>query len=100
MIRKHCWIALLAIGLLGGAAGAAKTPKLAAYKGYVQVFSHVAVTVRSLHNRNALRTFSYSDALRRQMLDRHLVYGEKITVLYRPDSTLAVRLKAKQYPGS
>ena len=99
MPRKNVLIPLLAL-LLAAAAPAAVKPKLGVYKGYVQVFSHVAVTVRSQYNRNALVTFTYSGNLRQQLLNRHLVYGEKITVYYQPTSLLAVRIQAKQYPGS
>ncbi len=99
MPRKTVLIPLLAL-LLAAAAPAAVKPKLGVYKGYVQVFSHVAVTVLSQYNRNALVTFTYSGNLRQQLLNRHLVYGEKITVYYQPTSLLAVRIQAKQYPGS
>jgi hypothetical protein len=99
MPRKTVLNPLLAL-LLAAAAPAAVKPKLGVYKGYVQVFSHVAVTVRSQYNRNALVTFTFSGNLRQRLLNRHLVYGEKITVYYQPTSLLAVRIKAKQYPGS
>lgn len=97
----------IAVCALAGAL-AAQTPGTAAphrasreavYHGYVQVFSHAAITVRSPTNRAVLRTFTYSPRLQRKLQNRHLVYGEKVAVYYQPQSQLAVKLKAKTYPG-
>lgn len=79
---------------------ARRAVKLAVFHGYVQVFSHAAVTVRGPKNRAQLRTFTYAAPLRQKLQNRHLVYGEKIAVYYQPAHQLAVRLKAKTYPGS
>lgn len=77
----------------------AKT-KLAVFHGYVQVFSHAAVTVRDPKNRAELRIFTFSPGLRERLQNRHLIYGEKVAVYYQPGNELAVRLKGKIYPGS
>lgn len=77
-----------------------RSVKLAVFHGYVQVFSHAAVTVRDPKDRAELRTFTFAAALRQKLESRHLVYGEKIAVFYLPANQLAVRLKAKTYPGS
>lgn len=72
---------------------------LAEYRGYVQVFTHAAITVRDPKNRYALRTFSYSPALRRELLNRHLNYDQPVRVTYRKQDQVAVRIRAHWQAG-
>ncbi|MGH9541821.1 MAG: hypothetical protein ACRD2H_08045 [Terriglobales bacterium] len=73
---------------------------VATYSGFVQVFSHAAITLRDPHNRNALRTFSYSPALQQKLVNKHLDYGQKAKVTYRIKDEVALRLEAKWKKGS
>ncbi|HZT73944.1 MAG TPA: hypothetical protein VE996_09860 [Terriglobales bacterium] len=69
-------------------------------KGFVQVFSHAAITLRDAHNRNALRTYTLSPELRQKLTYLHLDYGEPIKITYRVKDHIALRVDAKWKKGS
>ena len=74
-------------------------PKLATFKGEVMNVTPVAITVRSQENQLAIRTFRYSDEVRKrmqQMIDRGgYQYGDKVKIEYEAGSDIALRIKGK-----
>lgn len=77
-----------------------KTKDLVSYQGFVQVYSHTAITVRDPHNMYALRTFTYAPQLRQKLLNKHLDYNQPVTVVYRVKDEVAVQVKGKWKQGN
>ena len=76
-----------------------KTSGLAKFQGTVLHASIAQITVRALGNDLAIRTFPLSEAAAAAMqkiVDKGgYQYGDKVTVLYDPASTRAVKVKGK-----
>jgi hypothetical protein len=75
------------------------TNGLAKFDGFVMHATNVAITVRAKDNELSIRSFALSDAASEKMqklIDKGgYQYGDKVTVLYDPDSLKAVKIKGK-----
>lgn len=75
------------------------TNGLAKFEGFVMHATNVAITVRAKDNELSIRSFSLSEAASAKMqkiIDKGgYQYGDKVTVLYDPDSQKAMKIKGK-----
>lgn len=77
-----------------------KVPEDAVMVGYVQIFSHTALTVQDRKNPYNLKTFSLSQDLREKYREQHLEYGDRVKVRYRLQGGEAVSIHAHWRKGS
>lgn len=74
-------------------------PKLATFKGEVLNATVAAITVRSRQDERTIRTFTYSDEVRVQILQiiekGGYQYGDKVVIRHEPGSDVALRIKGK-----
>lgn len=77
-----------------------KVPEDAVMKGYVQVFSHTAITVEDRAHPYKLQTFSIPPDLREKYRERHLEYGDRIKVRYRLQGSQIIDIHAHWRKGS
>lgn len=104
--RTRAWIAA-ALGLALAASLSAqvtttkpirvKQPKIQTekYKGVVVTWTPLSITVRPKESHTLLRTFSFSEALQREVENRYMENGDTVTVHVRKGSETAVKLSGK-----
>ena len=74
-----------------------KQPKVQTdkFKGVVVTWTPVSITVRPRESHTMLRTFSFDEALQRQVENRYMENGDTVTVYVRKGSETAVKLSGK-----
>lgn len=74
-----------------------KQPKVQTdkFKGVVVTWTPVSITVRPKDSHTLLRTFSFDEALQRQVENRYMENGDSVTVHVRKGSEIAVKLSGK-----
>jgi hypothetical protein len=81
------------------APGAAKSTKPLKFDGQVIAATSATITVRSRENAMLTQTFSYSPAVRTQMVKilnkGGYQFGDKVDIHYTPGTTVAIKLQGK-----